>query len=838
MNLLTLICVLLQSFVHTQAQDEMTSLQENSRQCNLSRTTYNCCHLLLPTIPDGIPTNVTILDLSYNLIKETNPVLCQLNMLQELYLGHNKMTTLYNDSFICLKNVRVLDLQGNSLLMDAKTFPKGVFKPLTFLQVLKLNKNNRNTSNPSLFYPDGELSHLVHLSSLHIDGLANKSFGAGFGRMKDMRYLSITGYPKGYCTMESITNETFKYLSQLHVLEIKLCLITSSLVDKLAFQPLSNLQVLDISESEFFFLNHLGPALAAMRSKNFTRLSIHNILNSYFPCARISNDFARSLPRSLTHIIASYNGFALIESDVFHLLPPNLTFLDLSNNRFTFGSYLQNFSALLNLETLILNGPRQSFDLPTRYLPDVEHLCETSLRSSHSTNDTLILRLPPRLKKISLDSTGISYRLTQFHIDPNNSLETLILNGNKIQALIGPMTGLTKLKHLSLADCYIHSIKKDFFDNFTSLLYLNLSVNDFGCDVLKNGSDPIFTNLKNLQELDISFVNILTLDTNAFQGLDNLERLHMERNFLHHFTADISNMTRLQFVNFSMSEISSLSSWIRSSFDSVARKYKLSLDLSENPIHCYCENLEFLTWFYTAQDYIQFLNLQKYRCSFENNSEEYIKDFEKLYRKLNLQCTPKVVLFIIVTSGTVLAMILIFIAIIYKFRWKMKYLYYSAYLYIKTNKLDKSRRQEFLYDVFLSFAHDDEKFIHETLVPELTSRGLKVHDHTVDFIAGELITSNIVSAVQRSRRTLIVVSSNLRKSNWCRFELQMANLESVNTGRPVMVFLLMQHLPEDVLSREMLYHIQNNTYIQLPDEVDNARVMGIFWTKLCSDLLN
>ncbi|KAH9492232.1 hypothetical protein Btru_029315 [Bulinus truncatus] len=74
-----------------------------------------------------------------------------------------------------------------------------------------------------------------------------------------------------------------------------------------------------------------------------------------------------------------------------------------------------------------------------------------------------------------------------------------------------------------------------------------------------------------------------------------------------------------------------------------------------------------------------------------------------------------------------------------------------------------------------------------------------------------------VNAVQSSRRTLIVLSDHLLKSTWCKFELQMANIESVHTGRPVIIFLFIQQLLEETMGRELLHHIQNNTYIQLPN---------------------
>ncbi|KAH9492229.1 hypothetical protein Btru_029281 [Bulinus truncatus] len=809
----------------------------NNKVCKATSTKAICSHKSLTTIPDYLPEDLSLLDLSNNYITEINQTLTKYSKLEELYMSNNQIFKLQTDCFKNLDNLIILDLKGNNLLMNNVTFQDGVFKPLKSLQVLYLNGNNPNVSEPGLSYPDVALSKLSNLSWLHMDGLSKKDFGPGFQNMTSLRNLTMEGPPYGYCNISAISEKMFQHLSQLIVLELRFCFVNGSKLHKLALKPLENLHLLDLSYNDIIYFDHLGSALAEIRSGPLSHLKIDNIMDQFNPCAKVTEDFARNLPRNLTYITASSNGLAIVEEEVFDLLPRNLAYLDLSDNRFVFGSYLKNLSLLENLETLILNGAVQSFDLPKWFSPNVyTDKYQSREYSHHQTWERVKLKLPPNLKTVSINSAGLTYALSEFHIDPNNSLENLILNGNRIQALKGPFTGLINLKNLSLADCYIDEVNDDFFDSFRSLEFLNLSSNTLGSNVFKHGKKAIFKNLSHLKELDLSFTNILKVDDNIFEGLNNLEMLHMQRNGLYSFNVDISHMTKLSFVNFSLNVLTGLNTTITNFFDELALKNNLSIDFTENPIHCYCANLDFITWIAKSVKTINFGNWSRLKCVYEDTSERYQNVFSDIRDVLERECIPKVTLFIVVTAATVLLMCIISIVIIYRFRWKLKYLYYSGYLYMKSKKHFNADGRTFLYDVFVSFANEDEFFVYEKLIPQLRSRGLKVHLHTIDFIAGELITTNIVNAVQSSRRTLIVLSDHMLKSSWCKFELQMANIESVHTGRPVIIFLFIQQLLEETMGKELLYHIQNNTYIQLPNNSNNGRIMELFWSKLCSDL--
>nr|KAG5697176.1 hypothetical protein BaRGS_002185 [Batillaria attramentaria] len=147
---------------------------------------------------------------------------------------------------------------------------------------------------------------------------------------------------------------------------------------------------------------------------------------------------------------------------------------------------------------------------------------------------------------------------------------------------------------------------------------------------------------------------------------------------------------------------------------------------------------------------------------------------------------------------------------------------------------DDEDEQSFEFDAFVSYASEDNDFVRGELIERLETRaGLRLNVHNRDWIPGRPIPSNILAAVQSSRRTLVVLTRHLLDSDWCEYEMQMATMEAVYTGRDVLLFLLYEDVPSHELPRQVLYNIQSSTYIQYPshDHADTALVDN-FWQRL------
>ncbi|CAG5129715.1 unnamed protein product [Candidula unifasciata] len=815
-------------------------------RCFVEEKHADCSNCNLTHVPK-LDTKIQFLDLSENFIEYLGVSLAIYFNLEHLDISKNQLNVLDNYTFFNLSKLIYLNLEHNNLSMDLK-FPRFVFSPLFSLRTLKINHNTRDPTLPRLEYPDFALSFLHNLTELYIDGLLDKILGPGFRTMASLKRLTLSGPLHHRCSTVEVRNKTFMNVPQIEFLNLTRCCLDFSHMEVGVFEPLTNLQVLDLSGNEQQCFDNLIPALRSLQHSNVMYLNITGVIRQYMPCVSVSRQFAEVLPRKLVHLVAQSNSIEIIEAGVLEALPKNLKSLDISDNRLTFGMYLTKFSKLENLQVLNLNGGIFSFNLPKMFPTVYAQSClikpesfNYEMYSGHAidyTDSDPLLKLPQNLESVSINFAGWSYSLTEFTIDPNNSLRHLSLRGNNIPRLVGPIRGLAALTTLDLDECNIEWISEKFFDDFPSLEKLNLSSNYIGENSLAEGCKPLFKSLSKLKYLDLSFVNILTISKHVFDGLVSLEKLWMHNNAFYYFDVHINHMKKLNFVDFRFTELSTLNLSTIEAFNNITKgnNYTLIIDFSETPIHCFCVNLFFLEWIVKSN--IFRTKLINYKCVFSDVSEKYVDEFDRIYNTLVRQCSSKFEFFITVLAGTVLILLVVVLSIGYRFRWKLRYAYYSVYLNFKINKEKAGELNKYRYDVFTSYVHDDHDFVVGTLIPQLRSRGLKIHVHGLDFIAGEYIASNILEAIKNSRHTLVVLTRELLKSAWCKYELQMANMEQVHTGRPVLVFLLMENLTKKELGTELLYYIQSNTYIQYPnhDHQDDDQHMNMFWKKLASDL--
>ncbi|BFZ00792.1 hypothetical protein BsWGS_03831 [Bradybaena similaris] len=292
-------------------------------------------------------------------------------------------------------------------------------------------------------------------------------------------------------------------------------------------------------------------------------------------------------------------------------------------------------------------------------------------------------------------------------------------------------------------------------------------------DYLNEISAP-FENLPNIAYLDISQNQIDNLQTNLFYGLDNLEHLRLDGNIFSRFDVNISNLEQLTLLNLSNTELPNLPLEVRSHIDHLCqdKPNQITIDMAGCPIQCDCFNLDFLKWMVRSPAFDK--SFTGYKCRFRDTSVKYILDgYEETIRDLDRQCAENYPLFLVIMAATLILLCVVMGAVIYRFRWKIRYLYYAAYIKV-TDKKKKDKMHQFVYDVFISYDSQDVRFVSQRLAPELENRDLKLLIHSRDFVAGTYIASNIVMAVAESRKTLVVLTRNLLESTWCNYEIQVS----------------------------------------------------------------
>ena len=816
-------------------------------QCHVLQIGYvNCSARDLYDIPQvEFPINITVYNLSRNHIT-TLPkhAFSRYVSLKVLDLHRNKVVIIHPSAFVGLSNLEYLNLYHNRLIMNATTiqnaFSENVFVPLKNLKRLRLEGNNLKPDNKKLRYPHKALSHLGNLEELTLDGLFNASFESGFAGLSRLKSLSLEGYHFGKCKLTMLTNNTFRYLTPLEQLILKDCNLQGEKIEAGTFLPLKHLKVLHVSHNVDINIQFLDRIFYGLQNNSLQILEMNNVVNPNTVGICLSSKYIKYFPQSVEILYAKDNRLECIDRKVIDIIKKSLKVIDIGKNAFILGTYFMDLHKLDQLETLHVDDfLAQAMDLPRNYpyIPPLDtDKCSPHERTELEPIDDFQIHLPPKMKVFNMRFTGMRYVISKLDIGVNNSLKSMSFECNYFPSLKGPVTGLNQLQKLNLSHSFIGSITNNFFKTFPSLEILVLSSNNLGQFFSSHQKTKVFQNLISLKYLDLSSNSIRVLGRQIFHGMTELRYLCISHNPIYRFDPDPSNIHKLQAFIAVETSLSLLSKETRDVINQrIKMGFSFRVELDQSPILCDCPNLPFLEWMVTSGAF-NFDN-REYSCYFPDTSSMDIHDgYTEVLNKLSRQCSSREYLFFVTGAATAGFAIFIICSLAYRFRWKLRYMYYAAYIYATSRRNARSTNR-FDYDVFICYAEEDRHFVMDMLYPALESRGLSVFVHHRHFTAGELIGSNIVRAVNRCRRTLVVLTRTLAESSWCNYEIQMANMASAQRGEPVLIFLLLGGVRSNEMGNELLYNIQTNTYIPFPSESRaNEGARNALYDKLARDI--
>ena len=140
--------------------------------------------------------------------------------------------------------------------------------------------------------------------------------------------------------------------------------------------------------------------------------------------------------------------------------------------------------------------------------------------------------------------------------------------------------------------------------------------------------------------------------------------------------------------------------------------------------------------------------------------------------------------------------------------------------------------ETFLYDVFVSYSESNRNWVLDEFIPNVEKReSINVCLHERDFQVGYGILENIVTCMDRSRCLLLLVSENFLLSQWCQFEMNLAQHRLLETRRDKLILVLLEDIPLRKQPKTLKYLMRTKTYIKWPSD-GTLDEKHLFWKRL------
>ncbi|XP_046375767.1 toll-like receptor 4 [Haliotis rufescens] len=821
-----------------------------------------CTNRSLSSVPNNLPYNVTDLRLSHNRMSNTGKYLKKYTFLKRLDLSFNKLYTLGRNAFVGLTELEVLILSHNHLSLSKSVYPVRMFRFQKKLRVLKMESNSPveyeghlNNSLAEIYllqYPDEIFKDLVSLEELHIDGLRNPVFGEGF------KYTNITRLViGGNCDMRHVSNVTFRYLRGITHLDVTSCEVTD--IGQSAFEPFQNIHTLDLSNNPNLGLDKACASLYGLRNSSLKILKANKIVRYQGTGILVSVEHVKYMTDMvLEGLHLDDNRIELLDPRVPVLMPKTLKTVSFRRNMFLFGIYLLTMTSMTNLQFVdsssghwsharpfsvqakaqlasILTNPHMDYADISRHDESGSTVCSVANSNKHdfsqfgdiSVDDipwpgNFTINIPPNATHGNASNSKLSYIIPRITFGKNR-LKVLDLSYNFFTQWSGPIIGLHHLEFIDGSHNYCELISIHFFDDFLSLRILNISYNYLGYSL----QNETFRKLSNLEHLDLSNNKLNTLPRDIFKGLEYLTYLSVRSNYLNTWNANIGDLRNLKLLDLSENLFEQLDVTFRNQIDDNTSK-GLLIVLQRNRWRCTCETLSFLKWLNIKGSSVY--DMEELSCTEVDGGEKDMANLPEIIMELEKNCASYTGVVIGMVSLIMLVLALTVTGVVYRYRWKLRYLYYVARNRHRGYLPAVEAEQEFEFDAFISYADEDRGLVVRDMRQKLEEiQGLKLCIHHRDFLVGEAIAANILNAVKSSRKTVIILSRHFLRSYWCKYEVEMAKMESIYTGRNALLVVVLENIPVKDLTPDIVELMRQDSYVEYTDDQDGQEV---FWQNL------
>lgn len=707
------------------------------------------------------------LDLGDNRISDLSTEMFQaMAELQFLHVNQNNLTEIRNNTFLGLQKLVAFDLRGNRI----KTIEKGAFSHFVSLAELDLSNNclseipsfNNATTLQSL---DLSSNYIQLLSSNALKGLQNLQNLVLFNNSIKQIETGVFRFVPALQTADfsfneihRILKETFEGLQQLSTLFLQ-----NNLIENISIEghDMPGLRTLNLSS------NMLSSKIASgMFPDNVENLdlSYNNISDiteyafySYEHLRRLSlkgnklttlamNDLAVPIDQSRRTIVyISDNPF---DCDC------KLIWLRKKVNEISMNSGFPMVGDIYSVQCE--KGYRIQEPVPFYSIPTRDMLCEYT---KECTKNCFCCEFEPCDCKFVCPYGCSCYSSADFMTThyvqctkrgltkipagfPASSTEVSLDRNNISEIYSSSFVGLIYLRVIHLDHSGITTLANNSFIGLLQLKTLYLNNNE-----LQEINRGVFNKLWNLTELHLEYNNIAYIEEGAFSALTSLSTLFLDHNLLISLPQSATN----HFF------------WFLS-----------NIRLGENPWSCSCDVMaEFIPMVMNRSMVISDYSDMFCKETGENANFS-MKDVlvkrctnitsEQVFEMKQLDNWPNILKILVITVAAIILTTFFIIIVICLWRPIVLFTHRKCKCCVRKRYPEDGDKS---FDAFLAYSHKDDDYVTREFIPRLENElKYRLCVYYRDFPIGGTIADTVASSINRSKRTILLVSKHFNDHEW------------------------------------------------------------------------
>ncbi|KAK3765922.1 hypothetical protein RRG08_002168 [Elysia crispata] len=294
--------------------------------------------------------------------------------------------------------------------------------------------------------------------------------------------------------------------------------------------------------------------------------------------------------------------------------------------------------------------------------------------------------------------------------------------------------------------------------------------------------------LQDLIELRVDNCLLTTVTPAAIAALQNIKVLTLHNNLLQKLPSSTKNITLKRATN---------------------------VTLHNNRWVCSCESLWLPRWL-SKHKYALWMP-GKILCNYLRKPVEDLSE-------VDLNCSSTAYTDTFLAVSLVLSALISTLVIVFCYRTEINLLLYSK-LGIRLGSNFSYGDLFHPYDVFVSYSQDNYKWVVDTLVPHLENGdcSYRLCLHYRDFPPGESVVENIPWAIRLSRCSILVLSKDFLRKEWCIMEVRAAFQRMLLVSNRLIIIATDDISPED-LTPDLQAYMNTHDYLRASEPC--------FWEKL------